>query len=189
MFDFLKNKRPANPSSVAPVSVSPSSNSTSHSNDVRRELVRVVLKDTLRQHGIPLDWLACEVIVVARSLDREQLHIQLVMKKWNEQLLRYAVPLQEQLLLGLDRFDPEVDHSKYVVSWRFSSQCGSPYRVMPEPDSWLQAAQPKPPQAVDSVLDRRRNPRPSKAAPAKPAPARQPSADAPFDATQIAPLS
>lgn len=186
MFDFLKNKRPAGPSSVAPVSVAPSS--VSHSNDVRRELIRVVLKDTLRQHGIPLDWLACEVIVIARTLGEEQLHIQLVLKKWNEQLLRYAVPLQQQLLLGLDRFDPEDDHSKYVVSWRFSSQCGSPYRVMPEPGSWLQAAPPERPEATDSVLDRRRTRRPPKVAPAQPAPALKSSNASTYDATQIAPL-
>lgn len=55
MFDFLNKKHPKNepPSSVSPASVTPSS-SQQHSN-VQRELIRVVLKDTLRLHGIPLN--------------------------------------------------------------------------------------------------------------------------------------
>lgn len=167
MFDFLKKKPPVNPSSVTPVSVSP--NSISHSSDVRRELIRVVLKDTLRRHGIPLDWLACEVMVTTRSLDREELHIQLILMKWNEQLLHYAAALQQQLLLGLDRFDPGVDHSSYVVSWRFSPHCGGPNLVLPEPKFWLQAVQPEVPETPVSVLDRRRTQRPPKVAPTYPA--------------------
>ena len=53
MFEFLKSKRPNNerPSRIAPVSATP--NSTQQRGNVRRELIRVVLKDTLRLHGIP----------------------------------------------------------------------------------------------------------------------------------------
>jgi hypothetical protein len=189
MFDFLKSRRSTKPAEVAPSSVSPnSSNSVNHSSDVRRELIRVVLKDTLRQHGIPLDWLACEVILIPRALDKEELYIQLVLMKWNEQLLRYATALQQQLLAGLDRFDPEVDHSKYIVSWRFSPNCGSPFMFMPEPKFWLQSAPPKVPETPVSVLDRRRARRPAKAAPAKPAPAVHNSTAESYEPTQIAPL-
>jgi len=164
MFGFLKTKwtKKARASVKIPAPVAPR-RSQAH-NNIHHELIRVVLKDTLRLHGIPLGWLACEVITIARSAGKNELHIQLMVMKWNEKLLRYACALQQQLLLGLDRFDPSVDHSKYIVSWRFSPTCSIPFKQMPDPEFWLSGHEP--PVAKEApipILDRRRAPRPSKA--------------------------
>jgi hypothetical protein len=155
MFDFLRNKRQKNElrASVAPSSVAGSS--TLQRSNIRRELIRVVLKDTLRLHGIPFDWLACEVIIIPIAHGEEELRIQIVVLKWKEHLLRYAPALQQQLLLGLDRFDPSVDHSKYIVSWRFSPDCGYPFSRMPDPKFWLKSTAPPAFEEPESVLDRR----------------------------------
>ncbi len=122
-----------------PVSVM-AANSRLHSN-VQRELVRVVLKDTLRVHGIPAGWIGCEVTVSPDKSGGEELFVQLIIMKWNEALLRFAPALQQQLMLGLDRFDPAVDHSGYVVCWRFSSDCECPFTQMPAPQFWIDATQ------------------------------------------------
>jgi hypothetical protein len=111
--------------------------------------------------------------------------------KWNESLMRYALALQQQLLSGLDRFDPSVDHSKYVISWRFAPDCGCPFSVMPNPKVWLQKAPP--PQVAEeapSILDRRKTRR------AKDAPvfsrdqsnARGDSDDDGYQSTRLSPL-
>ena len=156
MFDFLKPQRPENqplPTSEH-TSVLPN-NSRTHS-DVRRELIRVVLKDTLRLHAIPYNWLNCKVIIIERAPGNEELHIQLVIMKWNEQLLRYAPALQQQLLLGLDRFAPSEDHSHYIVSWRFSPDCGCPFDKMPDPKTWLKNTPTQAAEEPLSLLDRRK---------------------------------
>lgn len=155
MLSFLKPKRPENKlqNTAPPVSVAP--DSSQQQGSLHRELIRVVLKDTLRLQGIPLSWLACEVIVIARAPGQEYLHIQIIIMKWNEQLLRYAPALQQQLLLGLDRFDPSVDHSKYIVSWRFAPNCASPFTQMPHPGVWIQSTAIPAAEEPFSVLDRR----------------------------------
>lgn len=188
MFDFLKRRRPKDPRtpSAAPLSITP--NGTPQHSDIRRELIRVVLKDTLRLHGIPLGWLACEVIFIARSPSEEQLHIQLVLIKWNEQLLRYAAALQQQLLLGLDRFDPSVDHSKYIFSWRFAPDCDCPFPLMPEPTSWRQDALLQVEETPVSVLDRHRSRRPPNPSPRKPLPLVPATEPSNFPPTQMSPL-
>lgn len=188
MFDFLKNKRPKNENtpSAAPISISP--NGASKHSDVRRELIRVVLKDTLRLHGVPFGWLACEVIIIARAPGEEELQIQLVLMKWNEQLLRYASALQRQLLLGLDRFDPSVDHSKYIFSWRFAPDCGCPFAWMPDPKFWHENTLPQVEEAPASVLDRRHSKRAPNTSPRKPlplAPATEPSNFAPTQMSSL----
>ena len=188
MFSFLKKTalKTEPPSSVTPVSVSP--NNTQQHHNIRRELIRVVLKDTLRLHGIPFGWLACEVIIIARAPGEKDLNIQLVIMKWNEKLLRFAPALQQQLLLGLDRFEPTVDHSKYMVSWRFSPDCGCPFTNMPDPKVWIKNTRTQVEAEPISVLDRRQTRRP----PNKPivsAPSSEPydrSTD--FSPTQISPL-
>jgi hypothetical protein len=199
LFKFLRSSvsKAAPLQSAGPESAPSPSTSTQQHTDIKRELIRVVLKDTLRLHGIPFDWLACEIIIVPHGPDEEDLHIQLVLMKWHETFLRYAPALEQQLLRGLDRFDPLVDHSKYIISWRFSRDCGCPFAVMPPPLVW--SHQDAPVAAVEdeapSILDRRHAKRPAKGtAPAdeslEPAvnPPPWPPKDDEYQRTQLSPL-
>ena len=155
------DSRPAPPPSPSKLPVQ--ENARPHA-DIQRELIRVVLKDTLRRHGIPFEWLTCEVVSIMQGTASEGLHIQLMMMQWHELLLRYAPALEQQLLRGLDRFEPAVDHSKHTISWRFSPECGCPFDVLPPPLIWSHDAAPEPmDEDPASVLDRRHARRPSKA--------------------------
>lgn len=188
MFDFLKSKQRKTtvPPSTVPVSVSPPS--TTQPSNIKRELIRLVLKDTLRINGIALGTLACEVILIARPPSDDELHILLVVMQWNEPLLRYAPALQQQLLLGLDRLDPSADHSKYVVSWRFSPNCGCPFSQMPDPSFWLKStALPIDDEPVP-MLDRRHTRRPPNAPALAARPDGHEDESPPYSDTHIAPL-
>lgn len=182
MFEFLKKNPPqrTDTNSTQPSALAPHT-------DLRRELIRVVLKDTLRRHGIPFHWLACEVIIISRAPGEEELQIQLVVLKWHDQLLQHAQALQQQLLLGLNRFDPSVDHSKYIVSWRLSPDCDCPVREMPAPGFWLQHATSPALDAPISLLDRRKTPRKPKTSAVVTVPAQTPAPDV-FSPTQMTPL-
>ena len=198
MFKFLKNSVPQSAPETAPVPMTALESTPQHSipqhTNIKRELIRVVLKDTLRQQAIPYDWLACEIIIIPRGPDDEELHIQLVVMKWNELLMRYAMALQQQLLRGLDRFDPSVDHSKYIISWRFSPECGCPFTVMPPPMLWSHTEPPAPTEEAPAILDRRHERRPTDApvhshAPPEFAVRLPPAPDAgDYERTQLAPF-
>ncbi len=202
MFKFFKSSAPtdATDSRLGPHSVSNSlpqslpsqfqhsrSSTITSSSDLQRELIRVVLKDTLRRNGIPFDWLSCEVITIAQGPDtHEQLHIQLMLMKWHELFLRYAQALEHQLLRGLDRFDPSVDHSRYIISWRFSPDCGCPFGTLPPPVVWLHDEESQPAvQEAPSILDRRHGPRPPNGAAARAAPRRD---DGDYERTELSPF-
>lgn len=137
IFNFFR--RPASAPASAPVpsfsgSVLPDSR---HHTETQLELVRVVLKGTLRTHGIPATWLGCEVNILTDKSARGMVLARLTVLKWNEALLRYLPALQDQLIEGLDRFDPTVDHSGYLVSWQFSKDCECPVTSMPPPSFWF----------------------------------------------------
>lgn len=196
MFKFLKNSvtkdAPApSPAVVTPTEPIPQHSISQHTN-IKRELIKVVLKDTLHHNAIPYDWLACEIIIIPRGPDDEELHIQLVVMKWNELLMRYATALQQQLLHGLDRFDPSVDHSKYIISWRFAPDCGCPFTVMPPPMFWAHTETPAAVEEAPAILDRRHERRPVNApvySHAPPEPAAHPaSSSGNYESTQLAPF-
>ncbi len=116
---------------------------TQSQTNIQRELIRVVLKATLRQHGIPTGWIGCDVTAIARRAGgKRHLFVHLIVQHWNQALMNFAPELQNQLMLALDQFEPDVDHSNYIVSWRFSKDCGCPYTRMPDPMFWLQDAEP-----------------------------------------------
>jgi hypothetical protein len=198
MFKFLKNSVPQSAPATAPAPMAAMESTPQHSiaqhTNIKRELIRVVLKDTLRHHAIPYDWLACEIIIIARGPDDDELHIQLVVMKWNELLMRYATAFQQQLLRGLDRFDPSVDHSKYIISWRFAPECGCQFTVMPPPIFWSHTEAATAVEETPSILDRRHARRPADAplhhhAPPKPDVGRPPeTGDGDYERTQLSPF-
>ena len=129
----------------------------------KRELIRVALKDTLRFHGLPNEWVRCEVLSVPHNHGTEDTLIQLVVKNWSDQLLRYSIALEKKLLQRLEWYEPEVDHSRFIVLWRYDKNCMCPYIEMPMEDFWvLKAEKPAVAKPLD-LLDRRRSPRPPNA--------------------------
>lgn len=155
MFDYFKSSRDkATRGDTAP-SVSPTAGAAGDSRQSasNRDLIRVVLRDTLRHNGIPTDWIGCQVATRAQPGQAPGQQIQLVVQKWHDGLMRYAPVLEQQLLQGLQRFDPTAAQSGHSVVWAFAPDCGYPYATMPAPAFWSNAPdKPKfdlPPSARD----------------------------------------
>lgn len=106
-----------------------------------RELIRVVLRDTLRKNGIPTDWIGSQIASRTTPGQPTVHQIQLVILKWHEGLLRFAPLLQQQILRSLQQFDPQSDHSGHTVVWSFAPNCGCPYTTLPAPSYWSAAAE------------------------------------------------
>ena len=164
MFGFLKKRSPALPSPSHPDSqksalmstYKPSTVSVS-THDLRLELVRTVLKDTVRHHGLPADWLRAELTVPTGASANGPLHIRIIMTKWNGTLLKYTMALERLILTGMDRYDPAVDHSGYTVSWQFAKNCVCPFPTLPPPETWVKKKNPAPKTAVtEDFFDRRK---------------------------------
>ncbi len=105
-----------------------------------RELIRVVLRDTLRKNGIPTDWIGSQIASRTQAGQATAHQIQLVILKWHEGLLRFAPLLQQQILQSLQQFDPQTDHSAHTVVWSFAPNCGCPYTTLPAPSYWSTSA-------------------------------------------------
>lgn len=101
-----------------------------------RDLFAVILRDTLRMHGIALEWISVEVLNTSKDSNAFRLQINFVIQHWHEGLLLYAPALQKQFLQTLQDFDPVTDHSRHSVCWKFSPKCESPLTEIPGPSYW-----------------------------------------------------
>ncbi len=165
MFKFLRNGSPKTPLPLTAHAETPFRESVPTLTGVRRELIKTAFRDTLRQQGIPSEWVSCEVITVSPTPGEETLQIQLVLTQWQETFLRYGPALEHILLREIDRLDPSTDHAPHQITWRFSPDCGCPFTVMPPPRIWshAQTASDGVKAEAPDILDRRRTPRPASA--------------------------
>jgi hypothetical protein len=105
----------------------------------RRELVKVVLRDTLRRHGVPSDWIDSRILSVMSAAAVSGLHVHFVVRHGHEQLLSYVPAFQASFLRTLEGFDPRSADWLFSVSWEFANITEGHWPSMPDPSSWTQA--------------------------------------------------
>jgi hypothetical protein len=106
----------------------------------RRELVQVVLRETMRKHGIPSDWIECHILSVVSKSRGTGMHVQLVVRHGDDRLITYVHAFQESFLQELVRFDRRAKDTIFSLSWQFA---GKPLRdnaAMPDPTTWKKSA-------------------------------------------------
>jgi hypothetical protein len=102
-------------------------------NAPRRELVQVILRDTMRKHGIPSDWIESRVLSAVTRTGRRGLHVNFVVKQAHERLLPYVFPFQDSFEKELARFEPRCRDWLLSLGWEFT---GVKAADMPDPKSW-----------------------------------------------------
>jgi hypothetical protein len=106
-------------------------------NAPRRELVQVILRDTMRKHGIPSDWIECRILSAVTRTGRRGLHVNFVVKQAHDRLLPYVFPFQDGFEKELARFEPRCRDWLMSLGWEFA---GVKLSDMPDPKSWNPAA-------------------------------------------------
>ncbi len=118
----------------------------------RRELLRVVLRDTMMRHGIPGAWMNSEVLAsTSRNGAARGVHWRLVIVHWDPRLLQHGVAFQQSLIKRVTTFDPMVSGWLTGISWQFALPDESVCPAMPHPGLWTtdpNGAPPAPPRVV-----------------------------------------
>ena len=102
----------------------------------RRELVRVMTRDTLRATGIPEGWIECHVLLELARDGQTFVHLRLVVKHWDVRLLQYTIAFQHLLMAEITRFDPAAQEWLLSISWQYQSGDSCPFPDMPDPQLW-----------------------------------------------------
>jgi hypothetical protein len=105
-------------------------------NAPRRELVQVILRDTMRKHGVPSDWVECRILSSVSKTGRHGLHVNFVVKQAHERLLAYVFAFQDSFERELARFEPRARDWLLSIGWEFQ---GFNAAEMPDPRTWAQS--------------------------------------------------
>ena len=114
-----------------------SSDSQPSRNAPRRELVQVVLRDTMRKHGIPSDWIECRILSAVTRTGRCGLHVNFVVRQAHDRLITYVFAFQDSFERELARFEPRARDWLLSLGWEFQ---GFNAAEMPDPNNWVQSA-------------------------------------------------
>jgi len=123
--------------------------------NVRRELVQVTLRETMRRHAVPSDWLDLRMLPVVNRKGKHGMHVQLVVKQGQGALLTYIPSFQSAFMAEIEKFEPRAWDWLLSISWQFtgisSTNAGEEPRVVTQPTPLAQA--PARPQAAATPVD------------------------------------
>ena len=115
------------------------SETTAHHQGTRnaphRELVHVVLRDTMRKHGIPSDWIECRILSVVTRRHQSGMHVQFIVGKGQNRLLNYVQAFQDSFWEEIEKFEPNARDWLFSLAWQFDGG-DEPRRPMPVPAEW-----------------------------------------------------
>ena len=105
----------------------------------RRELVRMLTRDSLRFSGIPEGWIELQVLLELGRGGQTFIHLRLLVRHWDEGLLRYVVAFQRRLRAEIERFEPSAREWLLTITWQYEVDDECPFLFMPDPASWAGA--------------------------------------------------
>jgi hypothetical protein len=108
-------------------------------NAPRRDLVKVVLRETMRRHGIPSDWLECRSLSVLTRNHKSGMHVQFLVRQGDHELLKWVHAFQESFWEQILRTDPTARDWLFSVGWEFYGKSIQGFDMMPPAAEWKPA--------------------------------------------------
>jgi len=108
----------------------------------RRELLRVLTRDTQRFAGLPEGGIEPQVLLELGRDGQTLMHLRLVVKHWNDSLLKYHMAFQRRLMVELERFEPGAREWLLSITWQYLEDDQTPYLDLPDPATWGAAINP-----------------------------------------------
>ncbi|RYF41452.1 MAG: hypothetical protein EOO25_09845 [Comamonadaceae bacterium] len=103
---------------------------------LRRELLRVALRDTLVRHGIPVQWMTAEAVAEPGPGPEQRLHLRLQIRHYDPRLLAHGMALQSSFYKRVELFDPHAAQWLHGISWQFAVAEPPAGIEMPDPAQW-----------------------------------------------------
>lgn len=103
---------------------------------LRRELLRVALRDTLVRHGIPIQWITAEAVPEPGPGPELRVHLRLQIRHYDPRLLAHGMALQSSFYKRVELFDPMAAQWLHGISWQFAVANPPAGIEMPDPALW-----------------------------------------------------
>jgi hypothetical protein len=115
------------------------------SHHVRKDLLKIALRETLSRNGIPQAWLAADMLRTSSTRREQGLHVRFIMRSWEPRLVLHGPALEQDFMQRLLQLDPQADDWLMGFSWQFALEDASICPPLPHPAAWSVPAQPAQP--------------------------------------------
>ena len=104
--------------------------------NMRRELLRLALRQSLSRNGIPVHWIGAEAVEMPGP--GNPLHVRLLVQHWDDRLPRLFLAFQEDFEQRLLAVEPLARTWLRGFSWQFQLVDPTPHPRLPEAGIWLE---------------------------------------------------
>ena len=104
--------------------------------ETRGQLVQVLLRDLVRKSGMPAGWVQCQIQVINSRSRGQGIFVRLIVKHWDERLMKYAFAFQKALLTDIVQFEPKAGTWLQGIAWQLEVATTCPLTELPGPDYW-----------------------------------------------------
>ena len=117
---------------------------------IRKDLLRMVLRETLSRNGIPVAWIGADMLRSAGRGGRDVgIHVRLLIHHWDPRLLLHGVAFEQNFHKRILAMDPLATNWLMGISWQYAMPDTSACPALPHPGSWTAMPQE---QAVAAAL-------------------------------------
>ncbi|MBC7604305.1 MAG: hypothetical protein H7255_16800 [Ramlibacter sp.] len=109
---------------------------------LRKDLIRMCLRDVLLKAGIPTEWIVPEVLIASSRNGTSGLHLRLRIMRWDDRLPGYALVIQRQFEQRILMMDPIAPEWISGISWQFALDDEPDLPQLPHPSSWTRKPAP-----------------------------------------------
>lgn len=104
---------------------------------LRRDLLRVVLRDVQISAGLSPRWLELQILETAPGNKPNGMHARIVLRSWVPRIMQHAVSLERMYVQKLMALDPQADVWFRGLSWKLDLPPGQPEEPLPAPAEWF----------------------------------------------------
>jgi hypothetical protein len=128
---------------------SQSTQAASSPHQVRKDLLKLVVRELLMRHGIPNAWLTADLLRTTNSKREQGIHVRFLMRHYEPRLMQHGPALEQEFTQRLMLLDPLAAGWLMGFSWQFVLDDAAACKCPPLPNaSFWTAPEPEPaPQA------------------------------------------
>jgi hypothetical protein len=103
---------------------------------IRKDLLKLVLRETLTRNGIPQNWLATDMLRTTSPRREQGIHVRFLVRAWEPRLLEHGPAFEQEFTQRLLLLDPKAAEWLMGFSWQFAMQDQRKFPPLPHPGSW-----------------------------------------------------